>query len=238
MEAVMSQSKFVYFGRVPTNVCFNGTSFPVAPGDVIKCHPQFIADFIPAKFYKQIPDSDPRKPRHTFGRTPFFMKPDPTGGLPVRSDPNAGPRLANKSLPPVPFSPAIVDDQFVENPYDLGMGNEEEVVLENTTALKDGPKFVPPEDEMAADEDSLDDDDVANLQLPDPEPEKVAPNRSVLRKGLREDLINIALEIKAGEIADAGFRAEFDEIDTNSLRGVVFDLLWRYYGYDQTDDAE
>jgi hypothetical protein len=142
LEDIMSkQEKFVYFATRPTNVCWNGVSFPVLPGDVIKCFPEFIAAFIPEDKYKRVPPGskvDERPVKHTFGASPVFLRPDPTGGMPVRSE--EGPRKTKKDLPK---SPATIDERDV-NPYE--MPKADEARLELGTGL-DTPSASDPESE-------------------------------------------------------------------------------------------
>jgi len=118
--------KYVYFGKNPTNVCFNGVSLPVYPGDVLKCHPDFIFSQIPEKQYKEVAPGSPadkRPIKHDLGRQPFFIKRDPMGGLPIRTNPDDGPHLADPKRPKA-VSPALIDEIEVENPYEMPDGAE------------------------------------------------------------------------------------------------------------------
>jgi len=111
---------YVYFGRVPTNVCWNGCSFPVMPGEAIQGYEALITAHIDPKVLREVPLGS-QKARHTFGHQPFFIKRDPTGGLPVRSstDPNA---FKDKTPKPVlATSPALLEESMEGNPYDLGL---------------------------------------------------------------------------------------------------------------------
>ena len=142
----MKQENFLYFGKRPTNVCYNGVSFPVLAGDVVRCYREFWEAFIrDERTYKAIPDDDARaqKPKYKFGRSPVFIKPDPVGGMPVRStsEPGANPLLKEKMRERLLNPP---EDREYINPYDLGV--DEEPALEMSTAL-DKPSAPEPKEE-------------------------------------------------------------------------------------------
>ena len=232
---------FKYIGKVPTNVCWNGVSFPVAPRDIIRCYPEFIAQFIPAKLYKEVESGTPR---HDLGRSPFFLRPDPTGGLPMRSDPNAGPRLKDKM--PQPVSPALVEETIIDNPYDLGPDPKLEISTDPTDNLPQVKAEVVEDDEDG-------DDDGVDLELgdapveTDPEPVEDAPveedesigipTRTDIRKKLVEELRTLAYEIRdAGCPLNPEKIEAFNEINEDTVKGVLFATIWEYYGYDNTDE--
>jgi hypothetical protein len=146
MEALMASSKqkvFKYFGvnQRPTNVCWNGTSFPINSGDVIKCFPEFIAAFINEKCYRELRPDEIEKAtiKFTFGTSPFFLKPDPMGGLPMRSVEGTGPKLKDKM--PKRFSPATAEDEKPVNPYAEATEGGATAALPNP-AVQEEPKLV------------------------------------------------------------------------------------------------
>ena len=225
------QQKFVYTHTRPTNVCFNGVSFPVLGGDVIKCYPEFIEAFIPEGKYRPVPKGHPKdsqKPKFTFGHSPQFLRPDPTGGLPVRSVP--GPRKT-KGL--TIMSPATVEEAPI-NPYDLGV--EEEATIDIGTGfdtptspdpqpetLTTAPPAVRPEPKKVVAvvvvkdvEEEVEDveEEVESV------PERIPPGRAQLRKMRKDEL--------AAEALSWGL-----ELEEDVGRGVIFDALWKLFKYNE-----
>jgi len=231
--------KYVYAPRTPrpTNVCFNGVSFPVMPGDVIRCYPEFIAAFIPEKDYREVPKGskkDLQPIKHNIPKSPIFLRPDPTGGLPMRSDPSVGPRL-RELLPKGPISPALVDDIVIDNPYDMGL-DEETLDMGTSLDVPSAPEpktesltTTPPGERVDAEKEAADeleaDLEVLEEEVPEPVVEEERdpdlpdiPSKTAFRKMGKEDLR--ALVISHGI-----------EIPEDAARGVIVDLAWPvFYG--------
>jgi hypothetical protein len=94
------------------------------PQDAIVGYEEFILSNIDSSLLIEKPMGSV-KPKHTFGRTPFFLKPDPVGGLPVRS--SEDPKAFSKEPEVVQAtSPALIEETVVDNPYDLGLGEDGE----------------------------------------------------------------------------------------------------------------
>ena len=145
------RSKYVYFGKNPTNVCFNGVSLPVMPGDVLKCHAEFIHTQIPEAQYKVVAPGSPadkRPIKHDLGHQPFFIKKDPLGGLPIRTNPDAGPHLANPKFPRA-VSPALIDETEVDNPYAMPKGSAaDEDIEKEADEITKTPAGIPPRESL------------------------------------------------------------------------------------------
>ena len=240
----MKQENFLYFGKRPTNVCYNGVSFPVLGGDVVRCYREFWEAFIPdERTYKVIPDDDPRKPKYKFGRSPVFIKPDPTGGLPVRSEagPGANPRLKELMRERLLNPP---EDQEYVNPYDLGV--DENPALEMSTA-PDKPSAPEPKaetfttappSEVTEVTESAGDDEVPPVEeevadTTEEEGFEVALySRSGLRKMVRDEIFEeCKRQAAAGCPHNPDFLEAFLSYDDESTRGVMFEALWEYCGY-------
>lgn len=234
----MKQENFLYFGRRPTNVCYNGTSFPVLPGDVVRCYREFWEAFIPdERLYKVIADDDPRKPKYKFGRSPVFVKADPTGGLPVTSDasPGANPRLREKMK--LRRDPALVMGNEAEvNPYDLGIDKGLTVDISTSPDL---PSVPDPEkldfttalgvsDITEGDEDPV----VDETESEGDEFEVALFSRSGLRKLTRDAVLE-----ECKRLAEAGCPHNTEKLDAflgyddDTTRGEMFPQLWDYCGY-------
>lgn len=288
--------RFVYFGRNPSNVVFNGVSLPVMPGDIVKCYPDFIAAFLKREEYKEAPSSLDSKPaKYTLGRQPFFMKKDPTGGLPIRTDPDSGPKLREKmGLSRRAVSPALMEESLDQtNPYELPEGSGPDEKLEKTLGLdapkperrvtpgaelEDGklvittsgpqpldeavknelsaPREVQPgltvqePVDLVDDGISIEDDEDEEAFLAEaeeeeelerePEPEIPAPvaeatewGRTDLRKKGRDDILDVVKVIVAeGAPLNPDMLEEFQSFDNETTRGVAFEAIWRYHGYD------
>lgn len=239
----MKQENFLYFGKRPTNVCYNGVSFPVLGGDVVRCYREFWEAFIQdERTYKVIPDDDPRKPKYKFGRSPVFIKPDPSGGLPVRSEagPGANPRLKEHMRERLMNPP---EDREYTNPYDLGV--DENPALEMSTA-PDKPSAPEPKTEVfttvppaevvepaAADDDEAFHVEEAVVDTTEEEGFEVALfGRSALRKMVRDEVfVECKRQADAGCPHNPAFLEAFLSYDDDSTRGVMFEALWEYCGY-------
>ena len=244
----MKQENFLYFGKRPTNVCYNGVSFPVAPGDVVRCYRAFWEAFVTdPKLYKTIPDNDPRKPKYTFGRSPVFIKPDPTGGLPMQSssDPGHNPRLKEKMKEMQPISPALVEETDYANPYDLGVDEEPTLEISTaedkpsapepkeetfTTAIEQ-PEFVtelePVPEEIEAPEDLVEEDEPGQV-------EEYLLGRTALRKLTRDEVFDECKRLAAlGCPSNPEFLETFESFDEETTRGPMFEQLWDYCGYNE-----
>lgn len=235
--------RFVYFGKRPTNVCFNGVSFPVLPGDVIKCYPEFIANFISPKWYKEAKDTNTKPAKHTFPRSPFFLKPDPQGGLPMRSDPNAGPRL--KDNPRYMSRAVLLKDEVPVNPYEKEAGGAKEALpkveapkLEISTRPQSVVATVDPVapveetieieeyDEVVVEEEALVESTEVII--------RPSPTKSELRKATRDD---IYLRVVGTRADGCPLKPEmldiFNAFTEESTRGEMFAALWGYYDFDK-----
>jgi hypothetical protein len=204
-------------------------------GDIIKCYPEFIAAFIPAQLYREV---ETGVPRHEFNRSPFFLRPDPTGGLPMRSDPTAGPRLKDRI-----WSPAVIDE-IIDNPYDLGGDPKleistaesipappEEVVPVGTTAVEETTveETVVEVTETAVEETIV---EMAELQVH----QDLAPTRTELRKKLVDELRSLVYEVReAGCPLNPEKLDTFNEINDDTSKGILVSALWEYYGYDNAE---
>jgi hypothetical protein len=236
----MNQENFLYFGRRPTNVCYNGTSFPVMPGDVVRCYKEFWEAFIPdERLYKVVPNDDAHKPKYTFGRSPVFVKHDPTGGLPVRADssPGANPRLREKMKVRTPRDPALVMDAGAEiNPYDIGVDNELTVDISTSPELPSAPE---PKSEDISTGPSFVGSEVEEEIEEVEEETKVSfietlRGRTVLRKLTRDEVF-----AECKRLADTGCPSNTEKLDAfvgydeDTTRGVMFKELWDYCGYNE-----
>lgn len=248
----MALEKFLYFDRKPTNVCWNGTSFPINPKDIIECLPGFIKAFINEKWYKKVPADDTRPVKYTFPATPSFLTPDPMKGLPVRSTDKITSEMRGKVRPVV-----VLGDEPELNPYDLGV---EDVVVDEkprvvaTTAIpKAAPTIVVPapkvEEEKTEDFDTDEEETeetTVELDLPAPPDEKdvqVDPPEAdqgpgiPLKSALRIENRDLIYDRMVG-VRDAGCPLNPDMVDTfsefrtKSTRGIMFKALWKYYGFD------
>lgn len=238
--------RYVYFGRVPTNVCFNGVSLPLMPGDVIKCYPEFIAGFISPKWYKEAPPENTKAAKLTVPHTPFFLRPDPTGGLPMRSDPSPGPRLKGK----LPYSPATQEEPLV-NPYEkVAEGGSREALPEVETPkleLSTVPGRVispPPEPEVVASEQVTEPEpapfieDETTEELIDieeiPELAAVGITKSGLRKATRPEIYARVVDVRnSGCPLKPEMQDTFNAFTEETTRGGMFAALWEYYGFDK-----
>lgn len=262
--ATEKQKLFVYFGRVPTNVCYNGVSFPIAPGDIIKCYAQFIAAFIKEDVYKEVATG---KPRHIFPRSPFFMTPDPEAGLPMKSTsvPNSHRLPEADQAPP---SPALWDDNILDdNPYDMTIkdGKTEVSTFENVSSSTPVPADAPvpapeaspgagvgstviTEDNLDGPEDSsfsldLTDsgetvvEDEPVIDIPGDQGPKNWPGRTELRKKTADEIRAIGVGVlEAGSPLKPELLETFAGFTPETPRGPVFDALWTYYGYDTPEE--
>jgi len=215
------------------------------PGDVVKCYPEFIAGFISSKWYKEAPVENTKAPKHIFPHSPMFLRPDPTGGLPMRSDPTAGPRLKNR----MPLSPAIQEDPPTLLYEKVEEGGAKEVLpeievpkLELTTLP--GQTLTPPEPEVVvpAAVDSVDPvsfagDEVEEEAVPAEEiPELIALGitRSALRKATRPEIYARVLEVREkGCVLKPEMLDIFNSFNEETTRGGMFAALWEYYGFDK-----
>jgi len=251
-----------------------------------------LGEQINPKFLKEV---EGEKPRHTFGRTPFFLKKDPTGGLPMVSDPNAGPYLRERIPEPILDEMAArleleslslgvepggaVDVMPTAKPPTLEPSGEElevkvedtevttlkaddtdlntvpmvseEPTLEITTvpgdpppdpdegeeavaATEEGPDFIidmteDDEDDEGEEEDEDDEDEVV-----DSTPAIQAPARTILRKMGRSEIYDLMDAVRASECAGRPeLLTQFQEFGENATRGVMFSMLWDYFGYDK-----
>lgn len=245
------KEKFVYIHTRPTNVCFNGVSFPLLGGDVIKCYPEFIAAFIPEDKYRLVPpgsEVDKRAVKYNFGSSPIFLRPDPTGGLPMRSVP--GPR---KTKTPAPYSPATVEEA-PDNPYAL-LSELETPTIEIGTGLdtptspdpkpeslttappSERPEPTEEEDELKGlesgfeveDEESTSGaEDIPADNLEDEELEDDTqddtqlpiPGRTAIRRLKRDEMYAVAIEHGI-------------EVAEDAARGVILKALWKAFKYDE-----
>ena len=283
------RSKYVYFGRNPTNVCFNGVSLPVMPGDVLKCHADFIFSQIPEGQYKVVPPGSPadkRQIKHDLGHQPFFIKRDPMGGLPIRTDPNAGPYLRDPKRPG-PISPALIEETEVDNPYEMPVGSKPDEDLEKeiegvtqtpagippSESLEEDPQISistvpelpsmpePPEetlittggpdfdlgdeneelvdgeaeetlteDEEEGEEDEeISDDGPTSFSNPSP---ASTWGRTELRNKTRDAIFEVTQVIKSeGCVLQPEMLDAFNEFDGESTRGVMFQTIWEYLGF-------
>jgi hypothetical protein len=243
----MKQENFLYFGKRPTNVCYNGVSFPILGGDVVRCYREFWEAFIPdERTYKVIPDDDPRKPKYTFGRSPVFIKPDPSGGLPMRSTSKPDTSLLKAKMRERLLNPP--EDREYVNPYDLGV--DENPALEMSTA-PDKPSAPEPKTETfttappaeALTElnpvpDEIEAPPVEEEVVDTPEEESVNEHllgRSAIRKLTRSEVFaetQRILELSCPSNPDfIEVFASFDGEEDGTTRGVMFDALWDYCGY-------
>lgn len=240
----MALEKFLYFDKKPTNVCWNGTSFPVNPRDIIECLPEFIAAFIDEKWYKGVPADDTRSVKYTFPASPSFLTPDPMKGLPVRSDPNIGPHLRGKDLRPV----HLLGEEPQDNPYDLGVEkavmDEKPKIVATTAIPAAAPPIVVPAPKI--EEEAEEEETTIELDLPDPPDEKDVqvdapevdqgpeiPLKSALRIESRDNIYNRMVGVReAGCPLNPVMLDTFNEFKTKSTRGIMFKALWQYYGFD------
>ena len=259
------QKVYKYFGinRRPTNVCWNGTSFPINSGDVIKCYPEFIAAFINEKCYRELRPEELEKAdiKFTFGVSPFFIKPDPMGGLPMRQVDQLGPGL--KAKMPQKFSPATVEDEKPVNPYAEAIEGGAMAALPNAavaeepklvmTTAQDGPSVEEPDGASMEVSTQIDigagatgGEEVITEDNPDEVPETeevvetevvetpapVIPGKTELRQLLADPTRALAFEVRdAGCPLKPEMLDTFNEFNDETPRGVVFVALWAYYGY-------
>lgn len=173
------KKKFVYTDTRPTNVCWNGVSFPVMPGEVIRCLPEFIATFIPEDKYREVPPGskvDERPVRHDFGREPVFLRKDPTGGLPMTSQ--EGPAKTRPAKDPMLKD---LSDTENDNPYALPVPDaklEMGTGLDTPTSPDPQPVAVtttPPSERVEGEgeeiEDVVEEQDLIPADNPDEDPE-------------------------------------------------------------------
>jgi hypothetical protein len=218
------------------------------PGNIIKCYPAFIEAFIKKTLYREVSTG---KPTHTFARSPFFMRPDPAGGLPMRSTsvPNSHRTPeAGSSVPPL--SPALWEETQVDNPYDMTIkdGKTELSTFNNQSS----PVSVAPEVAELADgiieddipEDNLDDSDDLDLDVEDateisfeadqgPQP----PTRTELRKKTADEIRELGMSLlEAGCPAHPEMLETFAEFTPETPRGPVFEALWIYFGYNSPEE--
>jgi len=246
----MALEKYLYFDKKPTNVCWNGTSFPIQPRDVIACLPGFIEAFIDPKWLKRLPKEDTRPVKYTFPASPTFLLPDPSKGLPVRSDPSAGPNLKSK------LRARMLLEEPEINPYDLGVEDavvdeEPEVVLTTnpTGEMKKTKEEEPVEEvleELVEESQEENDETVVDLELPEPPTEEEVhadvpeedqgpdvPLKSILRNETRGDIYDRMVAVReAGCPLKPEMLDTFNEFKSNSTRGIMFKALWQYYGFD------
>lgn len=246
----MALEKFVYFDKKPTNVCWNGTSFPINPKDIIECLPAFIAAFIDEKWYKKVPADDTRSVKYTFPATPSFLTPDPMKGLPVRSTDKVTSEMRGKVRPVV-----VLGDEPEINPYDLGVEDavmdEEPKVVATTAIPKAAPAIVipaPKVEEEAEEEETKEETEetTVELDLPDPPGEEDVqidppeanqgpeiPLKSALRIESRDGIYNRMMGVRDAECPlNPEMMDTFNEFKPKSTRGIMFKALWQYYGFD------
>jgi len=232
------KKKYVYFGKRPTNVCYNGVSFPLMPGDVLECLPHFIEAFIPKDQYKEVSPTSSKaaqKPRHSFGKTPMVLRTDPTGGLPMQST------TKMPSKRPESVAPFLrIEDDVAVNPYDLGVDEQPKTELSTFKNISvaepkrmelDVPTVEDVEEEIAREEAHED------VEVPD-EPVVITqdiqvPGKTALRKMTRDEIYNLAMGVKASGAPIKPEMAEtFNDFNEESTRGPMFQALWVYFGHD------
>lgn len=249
----MALEKFLYFDKKPTNVCWNGTSFPINPRDIIECLPAFIKAFIDEKWYKQVPADDTRPVKYTFPATPSFLTPDPMKGLPVRSTDKVTSEMRGKVRPVV-----VLGDEPETNPYDLGVEDavvaEEPKIVATTAIPKAAPVVIVPAPKIEEEkvEEDVDEGDVdeeettVELDLPEPPDEKDVqtdppeadrgpeiPLKSTLRIETRDAIYDRMVGVRDAECPlNPEMMDTFNEFKVKSTRGIMFKALWQYYGFD------
>lgn len=242
--------KFVYHGSRPTNVCYNGVSFPVATGDIIACPHSFIAGYLKEGSYKKVvPGSakDNQKPRHTFSNfNPVSLRKDPTGGLPMKSSTT---RLKKVDANPAPKPPFLhIDETEFENPYDMTIDKDkpktEISTFKNISVAEDDKKVteIQPPEKVELDVPTVEEVETAvakeeageGLAVPeDTETTQSAPAKSALRKMTKPEIFDLVVaERDQGCPAKPAALESFNAFDTNSTRGPMFEALWNYFGYD------
>lgn len=234
------RKRFVYFGKNqrPSNIFYNGVSFPVAPGDVVECSPDLIARRMDE--YREVKpgskDAD-KAPRHVFNAKPMFLRKDPTGGLPMKSSPTKLPAHVDESNRKM----LMKDDVIIDNPYEL---IEEQPKIEMSSHPETAAKIKVPDKmvvetstnpeapvEIEVEEDSEEEE----LSGPEPAVDPVViPGKAVLRKMTKADIFQHMLKVRSEglplkpEMAD-----KFAVFDESSTRGPMFEALWEYYGYNE-----
>lgn len=241
------KKKFVYARSRPTNISFNGISFPVQGGDIVFCTPEFIEARVAGRWFREVqPGSklDSQEPKYTFGAAPVTLRKDPTGGLPMRSssdpkkkvtdvvDPTAT-ELEKKFLTNDPYE--LVEK---EKPFDITTSlapkalseeepadNDEEVIDEadlvgDTTdeAPEEEPEEIPETIDEVELEDEEDEEEDDLPEPPEPENEGDYPGRTTIRRMGVEDLKALA---KSYDIEGAD----------DMVRGVLIESLFERFGY-------
>lgn len=233
------RKRFVYFGKNkrPSNISYNGVSFPIAPGDIIECSPSLIAHRM-EEYREAKPSEMSKAPRHVFGASSPFLRKDPTGGLPMRSSSTKLPAHVDESNKKL----LMKDDVVIDNPYEL---IEEQPKIEMSSHPETAAKIKVP-DKMVVetstnpdapvavevDEEFEEEDEPVGFE---PEVDHVAiPGKAVLRKMTKADIFQHMLKVRSEglplkpEMAD-----KFAVFDESSTRGPMFEALWEYYGYNE-----
>jgi hypothetical protein len=233
----------------------------VLPGDVIKCFPEFIAAFIPEDKYKRVPPGsklDERPVKHSFGASPVFLRPDPTGGMPVRSE--EGPRKTKVQLPK---SPATVDEREA-NPYEMPKADEARLELGTGLDTPTSPDphqpealtTAPPSERAEGSEeldvleelekeleleignsgeiqedipaDNLEDEEAAQEDEQEDEQDEQEEDAPALEPPGRTAI----RKMKRDEMYDAAV-AHGVEIDEDAPRGTILKAMWEAFGYNE-----
>jgi hypothetical protein len=228
------KKKYVYFGKRPTNVCYNGVSFPLMPGDVIECQPDFAATFFKAGEYKETVGTtkDKQAPKYSLGRTPLVLRRDPTGGLPTTATVGVKKTVKlDQEVPPI-------------NPYDLTIdkGLKKEIsTFENISVAAEVKEM---EKTLELDAPFVDSASVEEFDNPNPpvdvlETVEVSsvqvniPGRAALRKMTKGDVFNqVQVVVAEGAALKPEMLDVFTPFTAESTRGPMFEALWKYYGYD------
>lgn len=226
--------KYVYFGRRPTNVCYNGVSFPMMPGDVIECQPDFAAAFFKAGEYKETvgtsKDSQPAK--YHLGRTPLVLRRDPTGGLPTTSTVGVKKQHSLETdAPPI-------------NPYDLTIDKGLKTEVSTYENISVAAEVKAMEKTLELDAPFVDSDDVEEFDNPNPPADIIetvevssvqvnVPGRAALRKMTKADVFGqVQVVVAEGAALKPEMLDVFTPFTAESTRGPMFEALWKYYGYD------
>lgn len=237
--------KYVYFGTRPTNVCWNGVSFPVEPGDTIICFPNFAETFFPAGTYTEVPkgsSKDAQKVRHTFGRSPTFLRTDPTGGLPMTSTP--GPRKTKPNAADL-FSPGLTDEMDTSNPYDLGVDTKPTIDMGTSMDTPSAPEplevsvtTVPPSEVAESpEEEDIVEDILESLELPEEVEVEVEGEAEPLEAeeeapGLPIPTRTQVRGLKVAELKDLAAAHGID-LGEATTRGPILEVLWGAFKYDE-----